>query len=415
MIPLVTVYSLLAALVAASAIGVVATRWARDAAVRSNRLDHPDARKVHFAPTPRVGGVGIAVGIAAGVVGMIVLEVGFGLPLHVASLAPVALGALVVFALGLTDDLVGLGFKWRFVVQAGVAWAMTLAGWAVDLSNVPVLENLSVFQQAAISVPLTVMWTVGLINAMNLLDGLDTLAGGTAVIGFIFLALAFTPGGDVTLLAMCAVGAGATLGFLTLNRPPASVFMGDGGSTLLGFLLAMAGIRGVGSMTSGSLVLVPVIVLGLPILDTVTQMIRRIGEGNSPFLPDRDHLHHRAFDRSGDVRVAVRKLHLTAVGFGVLAVCLRVVVGMLWAQIGVLAATAVFAYYVVRRLGYIRTRVVVRNVVVRLRLRAARRRRLVRKLGLEADVELPGLEAGGDGARDLDGGAADAAPAVENG
>lgn len=380
--------------------GIVATRASRDLAIRLGHLDVPEARKVHARAVPRVGGIGIASGAAAGLVALVATAAGTGVALPLAGLLPVLLGALAVFALGLWDDLFGLTFKWRFVIQSGVAWAMTLAGWHVDLSRVPLIETLGPFEQAAISVPLTVMWTVGLINAMNLLDGLDWLAGGTALIGFASLALAFLPASDPALMTLCVVGAGGTLGFLVYNRPPASVFMGDGGSTLLGFLLAMASISGVDAMPSGGLVVLPVVALGLPLLDTLTQMARRLSEGQSPFLPDRDHLHHRAFDRSGNVQTAVAKLHLTAVIFGALAVALRVVVGHPVLQALVLLAAAAFAYAVVRRLGYVRTRIVAR--MVRVRLVRGRARRLPPAAAPPA--------APGDGAR-LSGDGATGAPA----
>lgn len=378
---------LLFASFAAMVVAAIATRVGRDAAIKGGRLDEPEARKVHVTAVPRVGGIGIAAGVAAGSAVLLFVTVASGRGDLFVGLVPVLVGAAAVFALGLWDDLYGLGFKWRFAVQAGVAWAMTLCGWHVDLSNVPLVEQLGVFEQAAISVPLTVVWTVGLINAMNLLDGLDTLAAGTAIIGFVALALAFLPANDAVLMSLCVVGVCATIGFLTYNRSPATIFMGDGGSTLLGFLLAMAGVRGVASMPSGGLVILPVIALGLPILDTLTQMIRRVAAGESPFLPDRDHLHHRAFDRSGSTTVAVRKLHLTAVGFGVLAIVLRLAAGFPWIQGVILLATVLFGYYVVRRLGYVKTRDVMQSIRHRARRRMLRPTDLPTPSGDGATVE----------------------------
>lgn len=368
---MILVYSVAFAI--AAAVSAVMTRIARDVAHRYDHLDRPDDRKQHSRAVPRVGGVGIATGTAAGLVALIVGAHMENVPLPLAGLVPVVVGASVVFALGLWDDLVKVGFRVRLAVQVVVAWAMTLAGWHIDLSNVPFVELLGAFEQAAISVPLTVLWTVGLINALNLLDGLDALAGGTALIGFTALAVAFAPVADPVLLAMCVLGAAGTAGFLVHNRHPATVFMGDGGSTLLGFLLAMAAVRGVSAMPTAGLVVLPVVALGLPILDTLTTMARRVAVGYSPFLPDADHLHHRAYARSGNVRVAVRKLHLTAAVFGALAVGLRVAMGTEVVQVLILLVTAVFAYAVVRRLGYVRTRDVMRAVVKSLGYLRARR------------------------------------------
>lgn len=379
----------------------LATRLARDLAHRYDHLDRPDGRKHHVRPVPRVGGIGIATGA---VVGLIVLLAGLafiGAASPLRGLLPLIVGASVVFALGLWDDLVQVGFKVRFLVQVIVAWAMTLAGWHIDLANLPIIEWLGPYEQAAISVPLTVLWTVGLINAMNLLDGLDALAGGTALIGFAALALSFFSSGDPVLMTVCVVGAAGVSGFLVFNRTPASVFMGDGGSTLLGFLLAMAGVRGVSDMPSGGLVLLPVVALGLPILDTLTTMARRVADGTSPFLPDADHLHHRAYTRSGSVRVAVAKLHLTAVVFGGLAVALRFAAGDAMLQALVLAVTAVFAFAVIRRLGYIRTRDLARGIVRSFGYVRARRlaRLAARNQSARSVARVSAGAAGGDGAR----------------
>lgn len=391
---LLLVVSSLAALVASAAV----TRIVRDIALQYDRVDRPDERKKHVHAVPRVGGIGIATGAAVGLAVLVAGAAWTGVRLPLAPLMPVVAGAAAVFALGLWDDIAVVGFKVRFVVQAGIAWAMTLAGWHVDLSNVPLIEHLGVFEQAAISVPLTVLWTVGLINAMNLLDGLDALAGGTALIGLTALALAFSPADDAVLWALCALGAGGVLGFLIFNRHPASIFMGDGGSTLLGFLLAMAGIRGVSEMPSGGLVILPVVALGLPILDTLTTMIRRLVDGHSPFLPDADHLHHRVLQRNRNVRTAVAKMHLAALIFGGLAVMLRFAVSHPERQAVVLLATAAFAYALVRRLGYVRTRDIVS--LIQRRVERGMRRRLVRRIRTQMarEAELRGDGAlGGDG------------------
>lgn len=389
-------------LLVAFVVSTVATRAARDLAHRYDRLDHPDGhpdgRKAHARAVPRVGGVGIATGAAAGLAALLAAAALTDVRLPLAALAPVVAGASIVFALGLWDDLVTVGFKTRFLVQAFVAWSMTLAGWHIDLSNVPLVEWLDPYEQAAISVPLTVIWTVGLINAMNLLDGLDALAGGTALLGFAALGVAFLPAADPVMLALCTLGAGGVLGFLVYNRTPASVFMGDGGSTLLGFLLAMTAVRGVASMPSGGLVILPVVALGLPILDTLTTMGRRIAEGQSPFLPDADHLHHRALARSGNVRVAVAKLHAMALTFGLLAVLLRFVTSEPLLQALVLLLTAAFAYAVVRSLGYVRTRDVARMIIRRFGyLKARRMARAAAARRAAGRPSAPGGDGRGDG------------------
>ena len=335
-------------------VSVLVTRLARTLAVRFDHVDRPDERKRHARAVPRVGGVGIAAGVFAGLAAATALGGG------AAEAAPLLVGAAAIVLLGVWDDLLGLGFKRRFVVQTVVAYGMVLAGWHVDVSNLPLLGALSPFDQSTLAVPITMLWVVGLINAVNLIDGLDGLVGGVATVAFGALALA-SPG-DPLLLAICAVGIAATLGFLVYNVHPASIFMGDTGSTLIGFLLAMAGLRAATGAPTLGLLAVPVVILGLPILDTVTTTARRLAHGTSPFLPDADHLHHRVLERShGRVRRAVTAIWGAAAVFGGLGVALSRADGSDLVQGACMLAAVAFSYLVVRRLRYVRLRVLWRK------------------------------------------------------
>lgn len=353
----------LLAFVVASAV----TPLARSLALRYDRLDHPDERKQHARAVPRLGGVGIAAGVAAGIVTLA------GTPdVTWAEAGPLLACAGIVAALGFWDDLHGIGFKRRFAVQTLVAYAMVLAGWHLDISNLPLLRSLGPFEQAALTLPVTVLWTVGLINAMNLLDGLDGLAGGVALIGFVSLGVTGAMTGDEVLLMLCAVGAAAAAGFLVFNVHPASIFMGDTGSTLLGFLMAMAGLRSVTAAPSLGVLAVPLVAFGLPLLDTATAMIRRMVHGQSPFMPDADHIHHRVLARSHSVRRAVWALWGAAAAFGALSVALSAANGSDAVQALCMLAAVVLAYVVVRQLRYVRLRVLWRKAQQR-RLRRTRR------------------------------------------
>ncbi len=369
---------------AAFAASVLATRLTRALAVRHGHVDVPDARKRHALAVPRLGGVGIAAGVVAGLVAASAFG-GVALP----DVLPLLVGAAVITGLGLWDDLRGLGFKRRFVVQTAAAYGMVLAGWHVDVSNLPVLGALGPFEQAAVALPLTLLWTVGLCNAMNLIDGLDGLAGGVAVVAFGALGVAYA--GDGMLLALCVVGAAATAGFLVFNVHPASIFMGDTGSTLLGFLLAMGGLRGVDGAPTLGLLAVPVVALGLPVLDTLTTMARRVSRRQSPFLPDADHIHHRVLERSHSVHGAVRALWGAGAVFGAIAVVLSRAQGSNTVQALCVLASVAFGYLVVRRLRYVRARVLWR----RLQRQQMHRRRARAVVAVAPSLVAP---VGGDGA-----------------
>ncbi len=322
--------------------------------------------------------MGLFVGLATAVAGSAV---------PATAMLPLLIGAGVLVTLGVWDDLRGLSFKRRFFVQVAVAYGMVLAGWHIDLANLPGLGGLTPFTQAVLTLPVTMLWVVGLINAMNLLDGLDGLVAGVATIAFGALAVA-SPG-DPLLLALCAVGAAATLGFFVFNAHPASIFMGDTGSTLLGFLLAAAGLRSaIGAPTPGTLA-VPLVILALPVLDTATAFVRRIVDGASPFLPDADHIHHRVLERShGSVRRAVRAIWAASAVFGAIGVVLSRANGSDLVQAVCVLVAFAFAYLVVRRLRYVRIRVVWRKM---------QRRRINARRAYEAPVAtlVPNPSSGG--------------------
>ena len=327
----------LLASVLAFLVAVLATGAVRGFAQRRGHVDYPDERKRHARAVPRLGGLGIAAGIAVG----LSIAAGTGL-VAPADVLPLLGGGGALVALGVCDDLVGIGITRRFVVQAAVAYGLVLAGWGLDVGTLRAFDGLAPSTQAALALPVTMLWVVGVVNAMNLLDGLDGLVLGVSAIAFGAFAAACP--GDPVLLALCAVGATSTLGVFVFNAHPASIFVGDAGSTLLGFLLAAAGLRcATAAPTLGTLA-VPVVVLGLPLLDTVTSIARRLARGRSPFLPDADHIHHRVLARArGRVRWAVRVLWAAAAVFGALGVTLSCSRGSDAMQAACLVAALVIA------------------------------------------------------------------------
>jgi len=244
-------------------------------------LDRPSGRKQHTTPIPRVGGLAMALGVIVGALLALHLRAPDGWFL-------LAVGVLVAF--GAWDDRVDLDYRVKFAGQLLAVAIVVLWGDArirtITLDDAVVLP-------AWLSLPLTVVFLVGITNAVNLADGLDGLAGGTTFLSLCALALLSsmtgTAGGPPLLLAL----AGAVLGFLRFNTYPASVFMGDAGSQLLGFSLGVLAIRATQTDTTLMSAAIPVLVLALPILDTLSVIVHRISEGRSPFRADKNHIHHR--------------------------------------------------------------------------------------------------------------------------
>jgi UDP-GlcNAc:undecaprenyl-phosphate GlcNAc-1-phosphate transferase len=290
---------LLATFAVAVAFSVLATLWVRRLGGRLGIVDHPDGhRRRHDRPVPRLGGVAIFLGAAAAVaVPALVGLTGLGSVGDLGTgLTPLLVGATLIFAIGLLDDVRNLSARTKFLAEALVALGVFAAG--LGIGAVDVGGTIQFTLPPLADALLTVFWFVGLANAFNLIDGHDGVAGGVALLALATISYAAVANGNPAAAVPSLALSGAVLGFLLFNLPPATVFMGDAGSLFLGFSLAGLGLMAVGSHDSGVgvPVLVPVLALGLPVLDTSLAIFRRFLRGDPVFRPDRGHIHHRLHD-----------------------------------------------------------------------------------------------------------------------
>lgn len=284
-------------------------------ALRLGAVDLPDARKIHAQSTPRLGGIGIAAGLLPGLLL-------FFYPLD-SALTGFVLGALIVFITGLLDDIYNFRPLWKFLGQVLAVSVFVVVG-DQSLNGVGNLLGTGNVDFGGLAGPLTVFCMVGLINAFNLSDGLDGLAGGLALIaGFSLGALAYQTGAWQALAVMVACE-GAVLGFLRYNTYPAKLFMGDCGSLLIGYALAAVAVMLANSRPDmPALPITVATILALPIVDTVLVMARRVWRGQSPFLPDKTHLHHRLMYLGLPHAAVVPILYCVMAAFGLVAVAQR--------------------------------------------------------------------------------------------
>ena len=250
-------------------------------AVKWLMVDHPGARKVHSIAIPRVGGVAMACGVFIASLFTINLQ-----PADIWFLAAAAV--LTIF--GALDDRFDLDYRVKFIGQLA-AVAIVIAAGDVRFQSIALDDRL--WLPSWLSVPITVVSLVGITNAVNLADGLDGLAGGTTFLCLCAVALLSSVGLPGSTTALTLAFAGAVLGFLRFNTYPASVFMGDAGSQLLGFSIGVLSIRATQSASSEISAAIPILLLAVPILDTLSVMVQRIAEGRSPFSPDKNHIHHK--------------------------------------------------------------------------------------------------------------------------
>jgi UDP-GlcNAc:undecaprenyl-phosphate GlcNAc-1-phosphate transferase len=269
------------------------------AAVLLRAFDHPDPRKHQREPVPRLGGVAMVIGIAVGAGGLAMLYWGsWGIAIGRSELVAFAIGTGMVFLLGVVDDLAGVGPFKKLLVELAAAWLLVRVGWAFTVLWIPGVGNVELGVWGGV---LSLVWIVGVTNAVNLLDGLDGLAGGVvAIIASSLVVYALLQQNPLSVILLGAT-AGACVGFLRHNWEPARIFMGDSGSLTLGFILAVMTVHSSLKGTAAVAILIPVLALGLPVIDTLLVMAVRFldrprGAVVERFLgmfhADRNHLHH---------------------------------------------------------------------------------------------------------------------------
>jgi UDP-GlcNAc:undecaprenyl-phosphate GlcNAc-1-phosphate transferase len=289
----------LASLIAGALLGLLLTPVVTTVSMSLGLVDAPGGRKVHSTAVPRIGGLAIVVAAT-----LAVLLVGWWLPMvgtppDFRPLQPVVLGAALVFAVGLLDDFTTLSVAPKLVVQSVAAGVVMASGLLIERLTVGTIT----IQLGPFAYPVTFVWIIGLTNAFNLIDGIDGLATGIAVIAGGTCATILIGRGHVAEAMVLSALVGASLGFLVFNFAPATIFLGDGGSLLFGFVLAATAITGWQKGATALAAGVPLLIFALPIADVVSTLFRRAARAHGDaslagFLrsivePDREHIHHR--------------------------------------------------------------------------------------------------------------------------
>lgn len=282
-------------------------------AQRVGAMDNPgEERRIHTHPIPRMGGMAIFLGFLLSVV----LFADISKPVQ-----GILIGCVIIVATGVLDDIVSLRWWIKLAAQLiaaviAVAHGVTIEG--IMNPNVFAAENTLLI--GYLSIPVTIIWIVGVTNAVNLIDGLDGLACGVSAISSVTMLTVALMVAEPNIAVLLAALAGGCLGFIPYNLNPAKIFMGDTGALLLGYVLATVSILGLFKFYAVMTFLVPVMALALPLFDTAFAIVRRVLKGQSPMTPDRGHLHHRLIDHGLSQKQAVAVLYSISAMMGLTAV-----------------------------------------------------------------------------------------------
>jgi UDP-GlcNAc:undecaprenyl-phosphate GlcNAc-1-phosphate transferase len=321
-----TVY--LSLVLTGAALGLLLTPLVASAASAFGLVDAPGGRKVHSVSVPRLGGFAIVVSaaLALGVTTFISPQTLPEVESSFSTLAPMLIGAALVFGVGLVDDLRPLSPSQKLAIELVAALVVMASGLRIE--RITLIGQ--TFVLGLLAWPVTLIWIVGLTNAFNLIDGVDGLAAGVAVIAGSTCAVILVARGHQAEAMLLAAMVGAAVGFLAYNFAPAKIFLGDAGSLLFGFILATTAITGWQKGATALAAGVPILIFALPIADAGATLLRRIFGGQSTkgsfrevlrriAQPDRLHIHHRLLAKGWSPRQTVALLYGLTLLFSAIA------------------------------------------------------------------------------------------------
>lgn len=330
----------IAAFAGAFAITLLTTPYAKKLSILFGAIDFPKDRGMHKKPMPRMGGIAIVLGF---MITVIILSF-FIKGIEIRKFTGLIIGSGIVAVLGMVDDVKNLRARFKLCVQIVAALVVIFSGIKIEAMFWPFPTYLE-----SLSAPITLIWIIGVTNAVNLIDGLDGLAAGVSSIAALsIMVLCILTGSELAVVLTSAL-AGSCIGFLPQNFNPAKVFMGDTGSTFLGFVLAVTSVLGVFKSYAILAFIVSVLCLGLPVFDTLFAMARRVKNHKPIMTADRGHLHHRLIDHGFSQRQAVLILYAISLFGGVIAIMISI---KDFRIIAIVIATVVVLSFIIYRFNH---------------------------------------------------------------
>jgi UDP-GlcNAc:undecaprenyl-phosphate GlcNAc-1-phosphate transferase len=319
----------------AAVVTLIVTPLVRSFAIRRGLVDTPGGRKVHTRPIPRLGGVAIFAGVMAALATQAIGEKYFvhwggtivaGGTSRVKILAVIA-ALCLIFLVGLIDDLKTISPGWKFSGQLVAAAIVVASGLKIEYVGDPFGGGLIAL--GLLSIPVTLLYIVGFTNVINLIDGLDGLAAGVSAIAAASLLILAAQGNRLDAAALAVAVIGACVAFLRYNFNPASIFMGDSGALFLGFTLATISLMGVMKSSAAIALAVPLLIIGVPIFDTASAIVRRVLHKRPIQEADKGHIHHRLLGRGFNQRQTVVIIYVWSIALALGGYAVRYAPGTL--------------------------------------------------------------------------------------
>ncbi|WP_158736850.1 glycosyltransferase family 4 protein [Alteribacillus sp. YIM 98480] len=326
------------ALISCFLISLFLTPLVKKLAFKIGATDQPNHRKVHKGAMARIGGLSV---YAAFLAGLLILQ-----PEN-AYMPYILVAGTIIILTGFLDDLTELSAKWKLLGQIAAAVIVVAGGVQIQFINLPFDGRLEL---GWFSIPITLLWIIGITNAINLIDGLDGLAAGVSSIVLATISVLAIIQGDIFIVALGIALLGGTLGFLVHNFNPAKIFMGDTGALFLGFMIGVISLLGFKNVTIFSLV-VPVIILAVPISDTFFAIIRRVVNKQPLAAPDKSHLHHCLLRLGYSHRQTVLIIYALSAFFGLSAVIFTI--STLWVSLVIMMMLLIGIELMAERIGLV--------------------------------------------------------------
>jgi UDP-GlcNAc:undecaprenyl-phosphate GlcNAc-1-phosphate transferase len=321
-------------------VSIASTPIVKMIAIKYGFVDKPDNRKVHTSLMPRLGGLAIVIGATAGLL--------YLTPKYM-FLIPIMIGGLVVLLIGILDDKYSLSPKVKLLGQLVAACIVVFSGLDIEFISLPFVEGK--IQLGLFGYVLAIIWIIGVTNAINLIDGLDGLAGGVSAIAMTSILAMAVINGNTLVIILTVILIGSTLGFLIFNFHPAKIFMGDTGALFLGYSIAVISISGLYKSVTLFSLIVPIIILGIPIFDTLFAIIRRLLNKQKISSPDKSHLHHCLLSMGFSHRTTVIIIYCMGIMFGISAIIFSN--STLWGSLIIIGLLFVILQFIAELIGLI--------------------------------------------------------------